>query len=142
MNTTPLMNLHADRRPNGWMRDASESNAQIGSLGKHIHERPEHKKSKICPHETTVRAVAATRRRIARNATDAALPPIASSRRRKWHFSLESTQITHCSTTTHKFNSWAIFEAMFLKPIDVPEIRLKRTPFRLNLGNLHTSISH
>lgn len=40
------------------------------------------------------------------------------------------------------FNSLAIFEAMFLKPMDVPEILLKRTPFRERRGSLHTSISH
>lgn len=38
----------------------------------------------------------------------------------------------------HKFNSCAILDAIFLKPMDVPEIRLNRTPFKLNRGNLQT----
>ena len=42
----------------------------------------------------------------------------------------------------HSFNSLATLEAMFLKLIDVPAMRLKRTPFRDNRGSLHTSISH
>lgn len=42
----------------------------------------------------------------------------------------------------YSFNSLAILEAMFLKAMDVPDIRLKRTPFRDSLGSLHTSISH
>lgn len=43
---------------------------------------------------------------------------------------------------SQRFSSWAIFDAIFLNPIDVPEIRLNRTPFRLSRGSLHTSISH
>ena len=43
---------------------------------------------------------------------------------------------------SQSFNSFAIFDAMFLKPIDVPEIRLKRTPFSDRRGSLQTSISH
>lgn len=43
---------------------------------------------------------------------------------------------------SQSFNSLAIFEAIFLKPIDVPDILLKRTPFNESRGNLHTSISH
>ncbi|KAE9528616.1 hypothetical protein AGLY_012191 [Aphis glycines] len=31
---------------------------------------------------------------------------------------------------------------MFLNPMDVPDMRLNRTPFSDNLGSLHTSISH
>lgn len=46
------------------------------------------------------------------------------------------------STGSHSFNSFAIFDAMFLNPIDVPEIRLKRTPFNESRGSLQTSISH
>lgn len=46
------------------------------------------------------------------------------------------------SVCSQSFKSFAIFEAMFLNPIDVPDIRLKRTPFNESLGNLHTSISH
>ena len=42
----------------------------------------------------------------------------------------------------HSFNSLATLEAIFLKLIDVPAMRLKRTPFRDNRGSLHTSISH
>lgn len=42
----------------------------------------------------------------------------------------------------YSFSSFAILDAMFLKPIEVPEIRLKRTPLRDNLGSLQTSISH
>ena len=38
----------------------------------------------------------------------------------------------------HSLSSLAIFDAMFLNPIDVPEIRLKRTPLRDNLGSLQT----
>lgn len=41
-----------------------------------------------------------------------------------------------------RFSSCAILEAMFLKPMEVPEIRLKRTPFRLSRGSLQISISH
>jgi hypothetical protein len=36
----------------------------------------------------------------------------------------------------------AILLAIFLNPIDVPDIRLNRTPFNDRRGNLHTSISH
>lgn len=46
------------------------------------------------------------------------------------------------SVCSQSFKSLAIFEAIFLNPIDVPDIRLKRTPFSDNLGSLHTSISH
>lgn len=42
----------------------------------------------------------------------------------------------------HNLSSLAIFEAIFLKPIDVPEMRLNLTPLSDNLGSLHTSISH
>ena len=41
----------------------------------------------------------------------------------------------------HNLSSFAILLAMFLKPIDVPDIRLNRTPFNDRRGNLHTSIS-
>lgn len=51
---------------------------------------------------------------------------------------LTQLRITH----SQSFNSLAIFEAIFLKPIDVPDIRLKRTPFNDKRGSLHTSISH
>lgn len=43
---------------------------------------------------------------------------------------------------SHSRRSYAILDAMFLKPILVPEMRLNRTPFRERRGNLHTSISH
>lgn len=46
------------------------------------------------------------------------------------------------SVCSQSFKSLAIFEAMFLNPIEVPDMRLKRTPFRDSRGNLHTSISH
>lgn len=46
------------------------------------------------------------------------------------------------STGSHSFSSLAILEAIFLKPMDVPEMRLKRTPFSDRRGSLHTSISH
>lgn len=46
------------------------------------------------------------------------------------------------NTGSHSFSSLAILEAMFLKPMDVPEMRLKRTPLSDKRGNLHTSISH
>ena len=36
----------------------------------------------------------------------------------------------------------ATLEAMFLKAMEVPAMRLKRTPLRERRGNLHTSISH
>ena len=42
----------------------------------------------------------------------------------------------------HNFNSLLIFETMFLKPIDDPEILLNRTPCNANRGNLQISISH
>lgn len=42
----------------------------------------------------------------------------------------------------YSFSSLAIFEAMFLKAMEVPEIRLKRTPLSERRGSLHTSISH
>lgn len=45
-------------------------------------------------------------------------------------------------TGSHSFSSLAILDAIFLKPIDVPEMRLNRTPFRDSRGSLHTSISH
>ncbi|KAK7602322.1 hypothetical protein V9T40_007911 [Parthenolecanium corni] len=43
---------------------------------------------------------------------------------------------------SQSFSSLAILEAIFLKPIDVPDILLKRTPLSESRGNLHTSISH
>lgn len=43
---------------------------------------------------------------------------------------------------SHSLSSFAILLAIFLKPIDVPEIRLNRTPFSESRGSLHTSISH
>lgn len=43
---------------------------------------------------------------------------------------------------SHSLSSFAILLAIFLKPIDVPEIRLNRTPFRESRGSLQTSISH
>lgn len=42
----------------------------------------------------------------------------------------------------YSFSSLAILDAMFLKAMDVPEIRLKRTPLSERRGSLHTSISH
>jgi hypothetical protein len=42
----------------------------------------------------------------------------------------------------HNLSSLAILLAIFLNPIDVPDIRLNRTPFNDRRGNLHTSISH
>jgi len=47
----------------------------------------------------------------------------------------------NCSCN-HNLSSLAILLAIFLKPIDVPDIRLNRTPFNDKRGNLHTSISH
>ena len=41
----------------------------------------------------------------------------------------------------HNFSSLAILLAIFLKPMDVPDIRLNRTPFNDSRGNLQTSIS-
>jgi len=46
------------------------------------------------------------------------------------------------SSSLYSFNSLAILLAMFLKPIDVPDILLNLTPLRLSLGSLQTSISH
>lgn len=43
---------------------------------------------------------------------------------------------------SHSRRSYAIFDAMFLKPMLVPEMRLNRTPLRDSRGNLQTSISH
>lgn len=42
----------------------------------------------------------------------------------------------------HSFNSLATLEAMFLKAMDDPDIRLNRTPLRERRGSLQTSISH
>jgi hypothetical protein len=42
----------------------------------------------------------------------------------------------------HNFSSLAILLAIFLKPIDVPDMRLNRTPLSDRRGSLHTSISH
>lgn len=42
----------------------------------------------------------------------------------------------------HSLSSLATLEAMFLKAMDVPEMRLKRTPLRERRGSLQTSISH
>jgi len=42
----------------------------------------------------------------------------------------------------HNFNSLAILDAMFLKPIDVPDMRLNRMPLSDSRGSLQTSISH
>lgn len=53
-----------------------------------------------------------------------------------------SSSASPSNTGSHSFSSLAIFDAMFLKPIEVPEMRLKRTPLRDNRGSLHTSISH
>jgi len=46
------------------------------------------------------------------------------------------------SVCSQSFRSLAIFDAMFLNPMDVPDMRLNRTPFSDSLGSLHTSISH
>ena len=46
------------------------------------------------------------------------------------------------SDLVQSLNSLAILDAMFLKPMEVPDILLKRTPFKDSLGSLHTSISH
>lgn len=43
---------------------------------------------------------------------------------------------------SHSLSSFAILLAIFLKPIDVPDIRLNRTPFKESRGSLQTSISH
>lgn len=43
---------------------------------------------------------------------------------------------------SHSLSSLAILDAMFLKPMLVPDIRLKRTPLSERRGSLHTSISH
>lgn len=42
---------------------------------------------------------------------------------------------------SQSFNSFAIFDAIFLNPIEVPVIRLNLTPLSESLGSLHTSIS-
>lgn len=42
----------------------------------------------------------------------------------------------------YSLSSLAILDAISLKPIEVPDILLNRTPFKDNRGNLHTSISH
>lgn len=42
----------------------------------------------------------------------------------------------------YNFNSLATVEAIFLKLIEVPAMRLKRTPLRERRGSLQTSISH
>lgn len=62
-------------------------------------------------------------------------------------FDNERTQLTRVRerekrSRNHNFSSLAILLAMFLKPIDVPDMRLNRTPFKDKRGNLHTSISH
>lgn len=43
---------------------------------------------------------------------------------------------------SHSRKSNAMRDAIFLKPMLVPEMRLKRTPLSDKRGNLHTSISH
>ena len=55
-------------------------------------------------------------------------------------FYLQSCSESELSETagSHSFSSLAILEAIFLNPIDVPEMRLKRTPFRERRGSLHT----
>ena len=52
--------------------------------------------------------------------------------------------VTYCydAFTFQSSNSFAIFEAIFLKLMELPEMRLNRTPFSDNRGSLHTSISH
>jgi len=42
----------------------------------------------------------------------------------------------------YNLSSLAILDAIFLNPIEVPEIRLNLTPFNESRGSLHTSISH
>jgi hypothetical protein len=57
---------------------------------------------------------------------------------------LQSCSESECSEPagSHSFSSLAILEAIFLNPIDVPEMRLKRTPFRERRGSLHTYKFH
>lgn len=43
---------------------------------------------------------------------------------------------------SYSLSSLAILEAMFLKAMEVPDMRLKRTPLRDRRGSLQTSISH
>jgi hypothetical protein len=52
--------------------------------------------------------------------------------------------VTYCYNAymPQSSNSFAIFEAIFLKLMELPEIRLNRTPFRDKRGSLQTSISH
>ena len=57
-------------------------------------------------------------------------------------FSSSATETNSTSAPSHNFSSLVIFEAIFLKPIEVPEIRLNRIPFNDNRGSLQTSISH
>jgi hypothetical protein len=54
----------------------------------------------------------------------------------------QQTYIKKKNEINHNLSSLAILLAIFLKPIDVPDIRLNRTPFNDRRGNLHTSISH
>lgn len=67
-----------------------------------------------------------------------ALPPSACFSGRP----IAAIQPSSTLTWHHSLSSLAIFEAMFLNPIEVPEIRLNRTPLRESLGSLQTSISH
>jgi len=54
----------------------------------------------------------------------------------------QRTYIKKKKEINHNLSSLAILLAIFLKPMDVPDIRLNRTPFNDKRGNLHTSISH
>jgi hypothetical protein len=68
----------------------------------------------------------------------------------KSYFAATSVEVPRCDEvdddfgfeSSHRRRSYAIFDAIFLNPMLVPEIRLNRTPFSDNRGNLHTSISH
>lgn len=63
----------------------------------------------------------------------------AGSERGKYRRSPSTVSLCRGS---HSFNSLAIFDAIFLKPMLVPDILLKRTPLSERRGSLHTSISH
>lgn len=75
-------------------------------------------------------------------ATAAATP---CPERRQWWQQQQSFLflLPHGGGQSHySLSSLATLEAMFLKPMEVPEMRLKRTPLSESRGSLHTSISH
>ncbi len=58
------------------------------------------------------------------------------------HQKIKQKGATHTQMLNHSCNSLEILDAICLKAIELPEIRLNLTPFRESLGSLHTSISH